>query len=66
MEVRGNVTQVMSHGVQFQDGAEEEVDAIIMATGYDYRLDFVDPEVVKVRSKRLIFGHSACLLDCFD
>ena len=55
VEVRPNVTHFLPHQVHFQDGTLEEVDVVIMATGYDYRLDFLDPEVVQVGRQPLLF-----------
>lgn len=53
VEVRTDVARVRERSVLFQDGSLEEVDVIIMATGYDYRLDFVDRKVVSVVDNRV-------------
>nr|KAG5686583.1 hypothetical protein BaRGS_005154 [Batillaria attramentaria] len=53
VEVRPNVVQIHKRSVQFQDGTVQEADVIILATGYDYRLDFVDPDVIQVRDNRV-------------
>lgn len=53
VQVRPDVAQIHPQSVQFQDGTTEVVDAIIMATGYDYRLDFIDPEVIRIEQNQV-------------
>ena len=48
VEVRPDVARFLPRQAHFRDGSLEDVDAVVMATGYDYRLDFLDPEVVQV------------------
>ncbi|XP_076452199.1 uncharacterized protein LOC143287845 [Babylonia areolata] len=53
VQVRADVSRILPRAVQFTDGHVQEVDVIIMATGYDYRLDFVDPKVLQVIDNRV-------------
>ncbi len=43
--VRGEIVEILPHGVRFADGSIEEVDLIIAATGYDRRPSFLAPEL---------------------
>jgi hypothetical protein len=38
-----DVREVREHSVVFVDGTEEEVDLVLLATGYDYPVPYVDP-----------------------
>ncbi|KAL8591585.1 hypothetical protein ACOMHN_055552 [Nucella lapillus] len=53
VEVGADVSRILPRGVRLTDGSVQEVDVIIMATGYDYRLGFVDPKVLKVNDNRV-------------
>ncbi len=41
----GDVREVREHSVVFADGAEVAVDLILLATGYDYAIPYVDPQL---------------------
>ncbi|KAK7088679.1 flavin-containing monooxygenase 5-like [Littorina saxatilis] len=53
VEVRPHVASLSGREVAFEDGLREEVDTVILATGYDYRLDFVSPDVIQVAENRV-------------
>ena len=53
VRVRDDVTKLDEHGVHFQDGSYECVDAIIMATGYDYRFPFLAESVLSVEDNKV-------------
>ena len=46
--VRANIKRVFECHVLFEDGVLEEIDDIILATGYDYCFSFLDPNDVNV------------------
>ena len=41
---QGNISKITKNTVIFGDGSEEEIDAIIYATGYKYSIPFIDPK----------------------
>jgi cation diffusion facilitator CzcD-associated flavoprotein CzcO len=41
-----DVARVTETGVVFTDGTEAELDEIILATGYEYRMPFLDPDLL--------------------
>jgi amino acid transporter len=43
IQARGEVVEVLPEGVRFGDGSFEQVDLIIAATGYDWRVPFIEP-----------------------
>jgi putative flavoprotein involved in K+ transport len=45
IRVRGPLAEVRSSGVVFADGSEEDLDLIVLATGYRYWTPFLPPEV---------------------
>ncbi|RUS76876.1 hypothetical protein EGW08_015367, partial [Elysia chlorotica] len=49
---RPAIASVRPDGVVLTDGEVVDCDVIIMATGYDYRVDFVDPDVLKVENNQ--------------
>jgi dimethylaniline monooxygenase (N-oxide forming) len=46
IRVKPNVKQFHSHSVIFEDGTEEEIDSVIMCTGYIIENPFLDREIV--------------------
>jgi hypothetical protein len=42
---KGDVVEFRPHSVVFADGSEEQVDLVLLATGYDYQIPYVDPEL---------------------
>jgi dimethylaniline monooxygenase (N-oxide forming) len=51
--VRPEVERLDGHRVRFADGAEEEFDAIVHATGYRISLPFIAPGLLRARGRRL-------------
>jgi amino acid transporter len=56
-----DVDHLTAHGAVFKDGSEVEVDEIILATGYEYRLPFLDPALLTWRQ-----GHPQLYLNVFS
>jgi cation diffusion facilitator CzcD-associated flavoprotein CzcO len=52
IDVRGPVEEVTPRGAVFSDGAAEEFDLIVLATGYRYWTPFLPPEVERMRDGR--------------
>jgi hypothetical protein len=44
---RGTIKELESNGVTFEDNTFEEVDVIILSTGYDYSLDYLEKPVLE-------------------
>ncbi len=43
LTAKGDVREIREHSVVFADGSEEQVDLILLATGYDYQIPYLDP-----------------------
>ena len=56
-----DVDHLTRTGVVFQDGTEVEVDEIILATGYEYRIPFLDPALLTWKQ-----GHPQLYLNVFS
>jgi amino acid transporter len=41
-----DVTRLTPSGALFADGSQADVDLVLLATGYDYRLPFLDPDLL--------------------
>ncbi|SHI16020.1 flavin-containing monooxygenase [Ferrimonas marina] len=54
---RGEITQLNGHTVTFEDGQQEQVDAIICATGYDIRFPFFDQPELTPQGNRFPLWH---------
>ncbi|XP_063713697.1 flavin-containing monooxygenase 5-like [Symsagittifera roscoffensis] len=54
IRLKGNIQEVQKSTVTFNDGTREEFDAILMCTGYDINLDFLDDQIKRMvlNSKR--------------
>jgi len=52
LAARGDVRAFTESGVVFADGSEEQVDLVLLATGYEYRLPFLDPAFFEWRGGR--------------
>jgi dimethylaniline monooxygenase (N-oxide forming) len=48
VQVRDDVISFGSKDVVFKDGGTEEIDAVVFATGYDYKFKFLDDDIVSV------------------
>ena len=45
LTAKGDVREVREHSVVFADGSEEQIDLILLATGYDYEIPYVDRDL---------------------
>lgn len=48
--MKPNIDRLMGNRVRFTDGSEEQLDAIIYATGYKINFPFLSPEVYQVQA----------------
>ncbi|KAK6189090.1 hypothetical protein SNE40_005133 [Patella caerulea] len=53
IRIKPNIVQFTEDGIMFEDGSFEKVDALILATGYDYQVKFVDEKVLKIENNRV-------------
>jgi cation diffusion facilitator CzcD-associated flavoprotein CzcO/amino acid transporter len=60
LTAKGAVTRFTRTGAVFADGSEETIDLILFATGYDYKLPFLDPALFTWRQ-----GHPDLYLNIF-
>src|SRR6185369_10740334 len=58
---RPDVKEFREHSVVFVDGSEEEIDLILFATGYEYRIPYVPEQLFEWRS-----GHPQLYLNIFN
>jgi amino acid transporter len=56
-----DIDHLTETGVVFADGTEEKVDLILLATGYEYRMPFLDPELLEWKQ-----GHPQLYLNVFS
>ena len=56
-----DVDHLTKDGAVFVDGTSEPIDLILMATGYEYRIPFIDPELLVWKS-----GHPQLYLNVFS
>ncbi len=56
-----NVVQLTETGAVFADGSEEQLDLVLLATGYQYLLPFLDPSLLTWRR-----GHPELYLNVFS
>ena len=47
--VKGNIREFTKNGVVFEDGEEEEVDAVVFCTGYNIKFPYLDESIIKVK-----------------
>ncbi|WAR03733.1 FMO5-like protein [Mya arenaria] len=52
VRVKPNVYHFTERTVRFQDGTEEEIDAIIFATGYDYKIGIIDESITRIEKNK--------------
>jgi len=50
--VKPNVKAFFQDGVEFSDDTSEQTDVIVFATGYDYKVEFVDKDVIAIDDNR--------------
>ena len=52
--VCGDIQEFTKNGVKFMDGTEaENIDVVVMATGYKIQFPFLDEKVVKVEDNKV-------------
>ena len=51
--MKPDVKRFTPSGVVFQDGTTEELDAVILATGYKFLFPFLDESVLKVEKNQM-------------
>jgi amino acid transporter len=56
-----DIDHLTKTGVVFADGSEEQVDVILLATGYEYRIPFLDPALLEWKQ-----GHPQLYLNVFS
>lgn len=53
VKMKPNVAQLMGNKVRFVDGSEEQLDAIIYATGYKISFPFLPPQIYQVQANQM-------------
>lgn len=48
-----DVQEFTENGVRLSDGRILELDTVILATGYNYRLPFLDPQVLEIAENKV-------------
>ena len=58
IRVKPNVYKFGENEAEFDDGSVEEIDAIIFATGFDYKIQFVSEEITKIdKNETKLYKH---------
>ena len=57
---KGEIRNFTAGGVQFQDGSQQEFDMVLFATGYEYRIPYIDPSLFTWKQ-----GHPELYLNIF-
>ena len=58
IRVKPNIYKFGENVAEFDDGSIEEIDAIIFATGFDYKIQFVSEEVTKIdKNETKLYKH---------
>lgn len=52
IQVRPNVHEFTDYAVSFVDGTTEQIDAVVFATGYDYKIAFLDNSVTTIENNQ--------------
>lgn len=52
LAARGDIARFTATGVEFVDGTSEDSDLVLFATGYDYRIPFLDPALFEWKQGR--------------
>jgi cation diffusion facilitator CzcD-associated flavoprotein CzcO/amino acid transporter len=60
LTAKGEVREFSAHGVRFADGSFEEIDLVLFATGYEYRIPYVDANLFTWKQ-----GHPELYLNIF-
>lgn len=54
IQIRPNVKRLTSTGVEFDDGTfEDNIDAVLYATGYVFGFPFIDEEIIRVKKNHV-------------
>jgi len=54
VRVKPNITEVTETGVKFEDGSfEDDIDVIMLATGYIFGFPFLDKDVIEVKENNV-------------
>lgn len=52
VQVRPDVHGFTDSSVSFVDGTTEQIDAVVFATGYEYKISFLDDSITKIEDNR--------------
>ena len=52
VQVRPDVHEFTESAVSFTDGTSEPIDAVVFATGYEYKIPFLDDSISKIEDNR--------------
>lgn len=52
VQVRPDVHEFTDSSISFVDGTTEQIDAVVFATGYEYKIHFLDDSVTKIEDNR--------------
>ncbi|KAH3891874.1 flavin-containing monooxygenase 5-like [Dreissena polymorpha] len=50
LRVKPNVYEFTENAVRFDDGTSEEIDAVIFATGYEYKINILDESITRIKN----------------
>jgi len=60
LQAKGDIQNFTAAGVRFVDGSVEDIDLILFATGYEYRIPYIDPALFTWKQ-----GHPELYLNIF-
>lgn len=52
VQVRPDIHEFTDSSVSFVDGTTEQIDAVVFATGYEYKIHFLDDSITKIDDNR--------------
>lgn len=52
VQVRPDIHEFTDSSVSFVDGTTEQIDAVVFATGYEYKIHFLDDSITKIEDNR--------------
>ncbi len=52
LTAKGDVVSFTEDGVQFEDGSTEQIDLVLFATGYNYKMPFLDEDIFEWKQGR--------------
>ena len=54
VKVHGDIQEFSENGVVFLDGTREnDIDIVVMATGYDIKFPFLDKDIIDVKGNKV-------------